>query len=356
MNSLHWSYILPSPGDDSFYRQFGHIPPPYSLPEGYECNIFTFPWDEIPSSVEYDVLTFVNTHNQVGKYNFARINTETLNRFKKTGSCLAILMHDSKIIGTMISLGFRCSYIEREIYTSYTTFLCVHKNYRSNGLAMILIQSIMRHGQKYNIHSGYYLSDEPHQPIKSRNVIRGWYRPINHQRVRNLGYSLPNLPPSKDIERKYRLMYHIPKSDIVNRIKSPGIDEWRKAMYFFNSDTLHLIPTEEEFRWYCSFFDVYLFKNGILMVIPLSIMISSTRKIANNLYVAYMSTNLLPEALCIAKEGNYDLLTGFYVGEITEDRVDKVKGHTTIAPTHLEFYNTSDNVKIPPESFILPIF
>jgi len=369
MDKLHWSNVLPAVSDDFFYRQPNYIPPPVVLPENYECELYNFPWDKLASDEEEKIITFVNTHNQVGKYNFSRIDGETINRFQKTKACMAVLKDKSVIIGTMISMGFRCEYKisqcsppeeqrdkSREIHTSYTTFLCVHKNYRENGLAMILIQSIMRNGQKFNIHSGYYLSHIPHQEITARSAIRSWYRPVDHIRALKLGYKLPKLSQKGENKRRYRIMYHIPAIDVPPRLVNPGIDEWKKAISFFNNNSLSLTPTEEEFRFHCSFFNIYLFDKGILMVLPLSVMISSTHQIAHNLYVAYMSSNLLPEALYIAKETHCDLLTGFYVGEITEERIEKIKGNTTIAPTYLEFYNTSEQVRIPPESFMLPLF
>lgn len=358
MNNLHWSDVLPTNESfDEFYTKEGHLPPPLELPKDYQCKIFTFPWESIPIELEKELIIFVENNNQVGKHNITILNEDTMNRFKSMGACLSVLFHNHNVIGTMISLGFRCHYYSREIYISYTTFLCVHKKYRQNGLAMILIQSIMLNGKKHNIHSGYYISDVPHQP--NRNIVENWFRPINFSRAKKAGYSLATLPNVNDrtnFERRYRLMYHVSNIHIPQKISWPDTVTYTKIINFFSSKSLHLTPTQEELGWYCKFFDVYLFDKGVLMLLPLSVKVSSTKQIVNNLYLAYMSADLFSEALCIAKNGNYDLLVGLYVGEITHELVEKHNGHTTSANSFLEFYNTSKNVNIPPESFHLPIF
>lgn len=359
MDNLHWSHILPTPSTiaDEFYTQPNHLPPPLDLPKDYQCKTFTFPWATLPEDLEKELIIFVENHNQVGKYNTTILDQNIINRFKKMGACLAVLFHNDIVIGTMISLGFRCHYHTKEIYTSYTTFLCVHKQYRENGLAIILIQAIMQYGKKHNIYSGYYISDIPHQP--NRNIVENWYRPVNFGRARKAGYSLLDLPKTTNhvnINRRYRLMYHIPDVNIPEKIKRPTTDIYNKMINFFVCESLHLAPTQEELNWYCNFFDVYLFEKGVLMLLPLSIKVSSSQRIVKNIYLVYMSTDLFQEALSIAKNGDYDLLVGLYVGNVTKELVEKYHGHQTLANSYLEFYNTSKDVKIPPESFYLPIF
>jgi len=82
---------------------------------------------------------------------------------------MAVLFHDKKIIGTMISPIFCANYKGSfEFLISYTTFLCVAKEFRDKRLAMALIRAVMMKGYtRYGINYGYYMTFNPHHDINN---------------------------------------------------------------------------------------------------------------------------------------------------------------------------------------------
>ena len=120
-------------------------------------------------------------------------------------------------------------------------------------------------------------------------------------------------------------------------------------------DKLYMNPNEIELVQLCQLFDVYLVGNdSLFMLLPLTSTISSTRKSVRNAQVALMIGDVLPQALWVAKEENYDLLYGWLASDITIDRVESIRGHVTIGHSYLEYYNSKES--IPNNTLSCPLF
>ena len=373
MEQLHWSDMYQSKNDLINDKQLvdiiRNIPPKLKLPDGIKLKIYNFPIQKMLSKeMMENIIIFNNTHNQVGIYNKTLIDEEYLIKIMNNMTCFALLFDNGKIIGMMISIAFRTIYLDNKpMYTSYTTNLCIHEDYRNKGLAISLIGGIIKSGSnERKVYHGYYLSEESHQKINTMK-IESWYRPINYIYLNEAGYqTIKNI--SKKVNQK--IFYHVKNlSSSVddNPLKSPSIENWEKALEFFKNDSIYMNPTFEEFKSICNLFNVHLFSNGIIFLISFNVNVTKTNKVVKNAYLAYISGfqmnpqtesvgNLFEKALYIAKNTKNDLLSGFYHGYITEDVVTENKGHTTISALNLELYNSPNNINITDKNFHLPIF
>lgn len=307
------------------------------------------------------IMDFIRVNDCTDSGNVTELSRESLDRLFSTPSVMAVLLNslEDKIIGTMISPIFRAQYGDFSFLTSYTTFLCVDKNYREKGLAMILIRAVMKEGYtRYGINHGYYMTFTPHHSIS--NEIKSWYRPINIKKASEAGFTLQTFSAKGDrgnSSTRQRLAYYVPKPSTIP-VKATS-HSYELVMKIFrqgrNSGQLYLTPTKQEFDWLCNCFDIYTVgTDSLFMLFPMTSIISSTGKRVRNAQVALMIGNVLPHALWIASENKYDLLYGWCGGDITKEKVVAVKGLITVAKSFVELYNSKFN--IPNNNMLVPLF
>lgn len=357
-------------------------PPDFILPKGITCIIYhplhmdgklgTTPDEE----TKLRIMDFIRVNDCTDSGNITELSRESLNRLFSTPSLMAVLLtsseresgtssashEDAKIIGTMISPIFRSQYEDFTFLTSYTTFLCVAKEYREKGLAMILIRAVMKEGYtRYGINHGYYMTFTSHHSIS--NEIKSWYRPINIKKADESGFTLQTFSTKGDRGKssnnkiRQRLAYYIPNPSILPIKATP--ESYDLVMKIFkqrrNSGQLYLIPTKIEFNWLCNCFDIYTVgTDSLFMLFPMNSIISSTGKSVRNAQVALMIGDVLSHALWIANENKYDLLYGWCGGDITKEKVVAIKGLITVARSFIELYNSKFN--IPNSSMSVPLF
>jgi len=307
-----------------------------------------------------EMMEFIRRNDRTDSGNVTELSEESLNRIIGTRSIVIVLVENNKIIGTIISLIFRVQYKNEEkseildFLTTYTTFLCVDGNYREKGLAMCLIRGMMKYGHKrYGIQHGYYMTYKQHHSVNEQ--IKSWYRPINIQKVSNAGFTVQSFPQKykRDIKMNERLGYHIGKPKIEG-VKCTS-KNYEKVKEIMKKGEIYLNPTEEEYKWLCECFDIYTVgSDKMFMLFPLTSLISSTNCRVTNAQLALMIGDALPQVLWTAKESGYDLLYGWYGGDITELRVEAIKGLKTIGKGYLEIYNSKRMINA--KDMMVPIF
>lgn len=318
--------------------------------------------DSIDNDMKNKLIKFINTHDRTDSGNVTELTPESLERFLSIPGYIGILHQKEKLIGTMFTILLRAEYKSPELQrheniqliTSYTTFLCIDKNFRNKGLAMILIRAIMKAGDdRYNIQHGYYMTFDKHHDIN--NKIESWYRPLNIKNATNAGFVLENVSRSTDRDPSIRqkLYYRVNKPSIIPRKVS--IDDYEKIAPILKNGSLYLIPTKKEFGYLCKCFDIYVVENDkLFMLFPMTSLISSTNKRVRNAQLACMIGDVLSAAIWIANEEKYDLIYGWCASDTTIDNVKNNHGLITTAVSYLEFYNTKHI--IPNNQLMLPLF
>lgn len=304
--------------------------------------------------IKKKLVKFIQEHNRTSTGNTTELPVESLERLFLTPCIIVILFKEEKIIGTIISLYFRAKYYKKEINTSYTTFLCVHKDYRKRGLALLLIEAVLKEGYyRYHTFHGCYLTSTPH--CKNYNKVKSWYRPINIKRCLECGFILKDFSTNdhNTLIRK-RVWYHISKpKSLPKRVTEEDYDLVIDILEKRTLDDFYLIPTKQELDWLCKCFDIYTVgKEGLFFLFPLQSKIESTGRRINHVQLALMIGDLLNHVLWVCKDT--DLLYGWYNGDITVERVEKVKGITTISECYLELYNTKNPIE--GRNIFIPIF
>jgi len=316
------------------------------LPNNITCVVYHM--NPISEDTKVSIMEFIKTHDCTDSGNITELSVETSKRLLSTSAFLGILYNNTNIIGTIITCMFRAKYKEHKLLTSYTTFLCIHKDYRKQGLAGILINRIMRKAYNdYNMQHGYYLCAQPHRNVF--NEIKSWYRPINISKAITSGFTLETFKDDKK-GTKQRIKYHISKPSIL-----PVKAEYNLAINIFGKGDLCLDPSEREFIELSKCFDIYTVgTSGLFMLFPMTTYITSSKKRVTNAQVSLVIGDVLPHVLYIAQNLKYDLLYGWCVGDVTEDTVNNISGLITTSTTYLEYYNTKYN--IPNDKLYVPIF
>lgn len=366
-SSKYWkdmNCVLEKPSQNCSFYVSENGPPSFDdLPKGISCAIY-HPLhldgnvgNRPDKEIEEDIISFIKTHDEGDNGNVTELTQESLQRLFSTPSVMAILRKDNKIIGTMISPIFRVKYkrVNRKplnILSSYSTFLCVDKLYRKQGLAMALIRSIMQEGfQRYGINHGYYMTFNKHHNINTS--IESWYRPINLKKSKQAGFDLESFGNSAV---KQRLAYHVCKPTLLPvKATLKSYDLVQKILRQRYEGNFCLAPTYKEFGWLCNCFDIYTVGDyGLFMLFPITSYIYRTKQRVRNGHLSLMIGDVLSHVLWAANETNYDLVYGWCCGDVTTERVTNVKGIITAAETQLELYNTT--TPIPPNNMFVPLF
>lgn len=355
---------LKDPLDSSEFYITERAPPNLILPSNIHCITY-HPLhldgqigDTPNNTIKDKIIEFIRINDCTESGNVTELSNESLERLFSTPTVMAVLFQDTEVIGTMISPIFRVQYENFPFITSYTTFLCIDKKYRDQGLAMSLIRAVMKEGyNRYGINHGYYMTFEPHHSV--HNEIKSWYRPLNIKRSLDAGFTLQTFPDRSkggNSSTRQRLAYHIPKPSVLPIKAVPeSYDIIIQILSSRKCNGLYLTPTKQELQWLCRCFDIYTVgTDSLFMLFPMTSLISSTGKRVRNAQVALMIGNVLPHALWIANENKYDLLYGWCVGDITEERVTNIRGLITISHSYLELYNSRHN--IPINNMLVPIF
>lgn len=335
----------------------GHVTYPYYLDkpipnynfEVGKINILTKD-DNIPKQI----MDFINRENCTGTGNITMMNNNIFSRLKNNSIRIGILSEKDIIIGTIISLGMTCEHDNNKFRTSYTTYLCIDKKFRQQGLCIYLIQEMLKHGVNNNIYHGYFLRHNSPDP---ENIpIKSWLRIINIQQAKTAGFTFPNYRQNNDhSDIRNRMKNHIPKPS-KNAIKMKDSDY--DLVMKYGDNKWRLFPDINEWGDFCNFFDVfYVPEEGIFALFPLLLKIGKTNQIIEGMQLVCCwgkGETILPSALYLAKEAKSCILCGYYTGNINKDAVELIHGMETLANNTLHTYNST--VIMTPEDMGLPLF
>lgn len=79
----------------------------------------------------------------------------------------------------------------RALPMTYTTFNCIHTDYRKRGLGKDIIVKLKQIGVPLGIQHGYHILPGSMYPALVK--IKQWMRPINPTKVRKLGFKIPDM-------------------------------------------------------------------------------------------------------------------------------------------------------------------
>lgn len=331
--NLTWSTMYTNITDDPFYINPNNIPISPLLPLGIINVTYCFPKNEISEASIKEISYFVHSHNKVQGDNISELSIDKIKKLSKISSIISTLWLKDMIIGVILAVVLPFN----KGKTLYATHLCVHERFRSNGLAMYLIRSMLIAGTKYDSYHSYYLSPSSHQGNAFQ--VNSWFRPINANKMRSIGFDIES--------HNYK---------IKNNTTTPvSIQDYNTIINKFRQGDIYLSPTLEEFKDMMKFFDIYRVGNEFFILYNGSVIIKSKGKRVNITYLSWMSdVSIFKNVLYQAKRNKTDVLYGIYIGHITQDLITKNMGHTTEGKMILEMYNTK--ISIPLEKFMLPIF
>jgi hypothetical protein len=334
---------------DSFFVS-KEEPNDYILDKDLVCKVFTESF--LSSDIFEKIMNFINVHNRTETGNIVQINKEIFERYLSTNFVISVLFHQEEIVGTIFSVVFGIQVNNKlDISTSYTTFLCVHKDHRKKNYPMILIRSNIKElYHKYNSLCSYYICNNTHHDVY--NTMKLWYRPINIKNAENGGFILHEFPDTKHFSssKRKRMAYNIPKPR--NIPKKANDEDYDKVLKLLKTGKIYLNPTLSEYKCLCKCFDIYIVENkGVFFLFPLYMYV---KKPVKNVQLSLMTGDIIDSVLWIAKESNYDLLCGWFSGNINKDMIDKIKGLTASSDLFLEFYNFQKT--IPNNLFFVPFF
>ena len=315
------------------------------IPTGLTCQVFI---SELPAHHRKELTSFIRNEDQTSSGNVSLLTQDSLDRLLKGGAFVTILETEGQIIGSLISLPLRAICMDVEILTSYTFYLCIKRDWREKGLAMVLIRAMISSGYKHKqINHGYYMSSKIHHSINS--PIQSWYRPLNLGKVKDAGFGL--LEVGGQVHQ--RLFYRVTQP-VTLPIKVCSND-YDRVIKILSTSQYHLNPTFEEFNCLRQCFDIYIVsQTGVFFLFPVSVIISNRKKTCKNAHLALMVGDVLPQAIWAANQQSYDLLYGWIFGEITVERVTTSRGLITAGKNYLEIYNSGVRPEI--SNFNLPLF
>jgi len=130
--------------------------------------------------------------------NITLITSNTIDKYIKLGAyCIYLQGINEKedMEGFLITIPMPFIYKNNKDKALYTTSLCVNKNKRQQGLAMMLIKKCVQLSRILGIKVGYQMIPSP---IGISPKIINWYRPINYEIAKQHGYELHNFKRPTD--------------------------------------------------------------------------------------------------------------------------------------------------------------
>lgn len=179
--------------------------------------------------------------------NITLLSTKNLYFFKELGCYCIRALDDKKIVGLLLTIPVDFKQNEYRGKMMYTSFLCVHQEYRDKGLAMILIRKCVQLGNILGIVAGYQMVP---RAVGASPVINIWYRPINYERAKKAGYQLNNYSRVTDRNKNRNTTIYNNKMPIGCDISlSLGDYEIYNELTADNSsDAVYWSPTKD--MWY----------------------------------------------------------------------------------------------------------
>lgn len=249
---------------------------------------------------------------------------------------------------------------QKSVLFGYVNYMCVHTDERDHALGLSTVQGILNFGYPKGVWFGYYIVDIP--KTKASMVLQPWYRIINYNNAKNIGYSIKDNKQKDDKDDiRTRLYYSIKIPNnykIVNCI-SNDLEEYYKLII---NKTFVYYPSQKHWDLYITTFKTFkIIENnkiiGMYSLFNTNVYISKTNKISNVCNLLWcLGTEMLEILKCVfstAQSFKSDICNGFILGDVDLNSVNENKT-ILVKQMYLEFYNT--NVKREHSEINIPIY
>lgn len=298
------------------------------------------------------IITFISEYNITSNGNNTLLSLDTVNRILSGDSYFTLLYHQEHIIATMITIMLPVENNKGKFYSSYTSYLCIHPDYRQQKLSSLLIYSLRQY--LTDINHGYYLSAIDHHT--GGKVIQAWYRPVNLINTIKAGFQIQSFSRPHDRNPKLaltrqKIAYNIIEPKVIAVKARP--QDYTLVCNLLKSGDIWLSPSYKEYLKLCKVFDLYLVgDSGLFLLFPLHSIITSSRQRVFNYQLSLMIGDVMDSVLWTAKELKCDLLYGWLTADVTATTIMQTRGIIASGYLYLEFYQEA---AIDAERFTLPL-
>lgn len=234
---------------------------------------------------------FVNIADQTSSGNTTMLTADFLKKLIKYDINTFTLYDKELIIGFVLNLPLpcltqasinkdkKCNHHEwskkidinnqKNIIIGCTSFLCLHPEYRKQGLAMILIKAIIAKGHKYQSYAGYHLVSE----IKTKTAVElnMWYRVIDLNLAPKYGYNYVSYRKKSDKNNfRDKLKYTIKLTTNITIRQGQGtkkeLIDYQKIIKQYSQKKFVFYPNLIGWQEICDIFDCYLIYDNNIIV------------------------------------------------------------------------------------------
>lgn len=286
----------------------------------------------LDKSITDRIMNFIESNHMTDYGSVDLLESESFERLLKLDLHVSVMFDtrytnkkkNERIVGTVFSFLVPVKYYDgnEKIYTSHTTFLCIHNDYRKHGLSAFLITNNLIYANSINIDHGYYTSARKH--IDNGKSIRSWYRVIDYNEAVKLGYDVP-----KKLD-KYKWFKSDPKKNSTTKVTSSkeDYDRFVPLLVKKNVGCIYLAPDYNDFVKLVTCFDFYFVNNDktkLFALFPFS-SITTTGKKSSTLHLVFTIGDCIDEAIEVCHAQGKPILYGWCYADITFD-IATVKHH-----------------------------
>ena len=315
-----------------------------------------------------EIMNFMNEHNVMHNGITERINLQLLESIVSLKSLVFILRYkkNNKIMGFMVDVPL---FVNKtgNLRNTLTTYLCVNKQIRSKGVAMMIIRKALIHAHTTGILCSYYLLPNPYS--NSAIKLRRWMRPINVEGALSKGFEFENHKKKGDRSNKRQKMKYavldIPDNVICKQITSSDMlnktYDWIKKNTETNNYYMWKPSDVDQWKCWCDAFDTFFvsYKNtcGVISIQCKEIFIPDSQSVSNVSFIPFhmsqvynktnsKSTNeelhyyMYRCALNYANSKKQDALFCLETGDLTQEVFEKNNAVLTQGHMYVDFYNT----------------
>lgn len=326
-----------------------------------------------------EIMSFINEHNVMHNGITERMSISLIQSIISLNALVFILRYkkNNKIMGFMVDIPF---FVNKtgNVRNTLTTYLCVNKQIRDKGVAMMIIRKALIHAHSRGILCSYYLLPKPFS--KSAIQLKRWMRPINIEGALSRGFEFDTHKKKGDrTNNRQKLKYAVrdlPKDVHCKQICTSEILEktykWiRKNTE--NTEYFMWLPSDiEQWKNWCSAFDTFFvnYKNagGLISIQCKEIFIPDSGCISNISFIPFhMSEKTNDKSLnedlhsfmykCAMQYANskkQDALFCLETGNMTQSVMEKNNAVLTQGCMYIDFYNTIlDNYN--PSNLFVPL-
>jgi hypothetical protein len=299
------------------------------------------------------IINFLNKYHQTTSGNFTLLTDDNFTSLAKLGTLCSYIMREDldenkvrkngDLIGNLFSTLITISITGKVVRFTYSSYLCVAKEYRKKNYSRFLVDATERYLKTMlKTDYSYFLS---YKNWGHGMKIQSYYRVLDYQKMKDAGFGVIK-------GSKKKMFYHIKK--VVGCIITEGIDINLTCRDF----EIYWCPTESEQSRYAETLNFrtvqYQQQKMTFCLFPLSCLVAKTGQTVKIAMLSYfyitdpsLSDLFFKIVLQIAKQDGYDCLYGYLIGDINEQLMIDNSCHITDMKCYLNFFNINiSNAKL----------